>query len=524
MPPATPIDTDLYCLTVGNGLKWRLRPVGDEATDVVLRLATVMTLSRCSQGHEILVRVQEGVRQLPVLPWDPAPGICILSPDENDATKILQMIGCATTLAVHLLPHGGLLIHGALVEKDGYGVILAGPGTVGKSTACRRIPPPWNALSDDATLVINDGHGRYLAYPWPTWSRFFDNGPGGTWDVGKAVPLKALFFLHQSPEDRTEPVNMTQSTAWVVESTHQVMWSQMRSRPELSDVKGIYALEIRAAEQLVRSIPIHLLHISLTGKFWEEIERALPGMTSGHLREDQEIPENETVLHSEPASSRIFGPWHIPILYTGPSMNPTLTAPDLLDVVPYEERKPAVGDIICFTRPGDEKNIVHRIIRITGSGIQTQGDNNFSADSDFLKTDHIIGRVIGATRGKHQRKIAGGTLGRFTHLRMLIRKSALNKIWRLLHLAKPALVITRASSHLLPGNWKPRIVIFSSRNTRILRLFFGASIAGEFNTTQGIWTIRFPFRFLVNETTLPTVERPERMHLQNIAPKPPNLL
>ena len=138
------------------------------------------------------------------------------------------------------------------------------------------------------------------------------------------------------------------------------------------------------------------------------------------------------------------------------------------------------------------------------------------------RNPRIIGRVIGATREKHHRKIAYGTLGRFTRWRMRIRKSVLDKILKIIRLAKPALVLTRAISHLLPGRWKPRIVIFSSRNTRIMRLFFGASVAGEFNTIRGTWTIRFPFRLLVNETALPIIERPEPAHPQDIAPKPIN--
>jgi hypothetical protein len=162
-------------------------------------------------------------------------------------------------------------------------------------------------------------------------------------------------------------------------------------------------------------------------------------------------------------------------------------------------------------------NVIHRIIRITGSGIRTQGDNNPSADPALIQEDRIIGRVIGTTRGKHYQKIAYGTFGRFTRWRMRIRKSALDKIVKIIRLAKPSLGLTRTISHLLPGQWKPRIVLFSSPNARIMRLFLGASVTGEFNTIRGKWTIRFPFRLLVNETALPTVERPEPVHPQDSA-------
>jgi SynChlorMet cassette protein ScmC len=58
---------------------------------------------------------------------------------------------------------GGLLIHGALAEWNGKGVILAGKSGVGKSTASARLTPAWRSLSDDATLIVPDGPMRYKA-------------------------------------------------------------------------------------------------------------------------------------------------------------------------------------------------------------------------------------------------------------------------------------------------------------------------------------------------------------------------
>ena len=43
---------------------------------------------------------------------------------------------------------GGLPLHAGLVEKDGKGILLAAPSDTGKSTCCRRLPPPWKALCD----------------------------------------------------------------------------------------------------------------------------------------------------------------------------------------------------------------------------------------------------------------------------------------------------------------------------------------------------------------------------------------
>ena len=85
--------------------------------------------------------------------------------------------------------NGGLLVHGALAEWNGIGVILAGPGGVGKTTASKRLPRPWRSLSDDNTLIVKSPDGTYWAHPWPTWSRYRQGDMSGSWDVQAAVKL-----------------------------------------------------------------------------------------------------------------------------------------------------------------------------------------------------------------------------------------------------------------------------------------------------------------------------------------------
>jgi SynChlorMet cassette protein ScmC len=518
-------DPSAPCIGIrfANGQQWRFRPTDTGSAEAIRRMADVMRLSPASTGTELFVTVRwpRGDEWRARVPGQNPP-ICILPPRTNDAMQIIQMTDLATMIASETLPCGGLLIHGALVERDGSSVILAASGGTGKTTASNRIPLPWRPLSDDATLVVRDGHGNYFAHPWPTWSRFFDNGPGGSWEVERGVPLAAVFFLSQSQNDHAEPLNAGEAAACLLESVHQVMGAPERRGCTRSE--SLCGMELAAVSALVKAIPVYLLHISLTGRFWAEIDTVLAqrkGSVCADIGERTSSPP--PAFHRgefpDPAIT-MFGAGHIPIVYSGPSMNPVLGAPDLLDVVPYQGKQPAVGDIICFTLPGDEKNVVHRIIRISGSGIQTQGDNNPSADPDLIQEGQIKGLIIGAIRGNHYQKIAHGTLGRFTRFRMRIRRFAFTLLFRIFRLAKPVLVLTPAITHILPGRWKPRIVLFSSRNNRIMRLFFGASVAGEFNAKRGTWTIWFPFRLLVNETALPSIERPEPGHLQNNALKP----
>lgn len=197
-------------------------------------------------------------------------------PESGDdrALRPLQLITVASAIVLQAERRGGLLLHGALAQRHGQGVLLAGPGMAGKSTASRRLPPPWRSLSDDATLVVRDPASRYWAHPWPTWSRFTFGGPGGSWDVERAVPLRALFFLTQEEQDRAEPVGAGQGTALLVEVAEQVMVIAQRD----VDAVELCALRVRRFDNicdLASVVPCFELHISSTGPFWEEIERVL---------------------------------------------------------------------------------------------------------------------------------------------------------------------------------------------------------------------------------------------------------
>jgi SynChlorMet cassette protein ScmC len=76
---------------------------------------------------------------------------------------------------MQVIDTGALPLHAGLVEREGRGALLAGPSGIGKSTCCAKIPAPWNAHSDDETIVLRDSIGRFVAHPFPTWSDNFHN-------------------------------------------------------------------------------------------------------------------------------------------------------------------------------------------------------------------------------------------------------------------------------------------------------------------------------------------------------------
>jgi SynChlorMet cassette protein ScmC len=269
-PPASCIS-----IRLANGQQWRFRPTDTGSEDVIRHLANVMKLSSSSSGKELFVTVREESKEERTLLPGQDPLVCFLSPATNKAMQTIQMATLAKVIARETLPDGGLLIHGALAERDGCGIILAAPGGMGKTTASNRIPPPWHSLSDDATLVVRDSARNYVAHPWPTWIRFFHNGPGGSWDVERGVPLAAIFFLVRSTEDYAEPLNRGESVAFLMESNHQMMGAMARKGCTQEESASICRMELAAVSALVGDVPVYLLHISLTGRFWEAINHVL---------------------------------------------------------------------------------------------------------------------------------------------------------------------------------------------------------------------------------------------------------
>jgi len=200
--------------------------------------------------------------------------VCVLSPAEDGDMLATQLMRLSLVIGRHAQTRGGLLLHGGLAERDGCGVILAGPGGIGKTTASQRLPPPWRALCDDTTLVVRDEQGTYWAHPWPTWSDFMFGGPGGTWDVQHAVPLRGIFFLVQAHEDQVEPLGVGEAVCLLVESAEQASRPMSRGMEE-NEVRALRLHRFDNVSALAQTVPCYLLRLTLTGGFWHEIERAI---------------------------------------------------------------------------------------------------------------------------------------------------------------------------------------------------------------------------------------------------------
>ena len=262
-----------FGLTFADGVRWTIRALDAEAVATVRDLGKVFRLGP-TLGRGRLCSVS-GQKQARGGRWADGRGLaCRLGPARSWPGEVLRMDRVVTAIAERSLTRGGLLLHGALAVRDGAGFVLAGPSGIGKSTASRRLPAPWESLSDDCVFVARDPDGRYWAHPWPTWSRLRDNGLVASWPVEQAVPLKALLFLRQSASDRAEPVATTPAAALVIESAH-LLARLVMFRPNTGGSRAVCTRYLRAARALTAAVPAFNLNVSPAGRFWEEIERAV---------------------------------------------------------------------------------------------------------------------------------------------------------------------------------------------------------------------------------------------------------
>lgn len=274
-------------LTFANSISWNIAAGDANSANLAETLAKIMQFtpgSRRAGQRLLLIKNGQSAEKKPDFLHSAIridahadldePTVCQLPTAKNNDDLALQLMQLSLIFCNQVETQGGLLIHGGLAEKNGVGIILAGPGEVGKTTASKRLPPPWTSLSDDSTLIVRDKNGLYHAHPWPTWSTFMFGGKGGSWDVQHSVPLKAIFLLHQNEKDHIEPIGKGQAVCMLNETSEQIWWmlangfdDQKRQLLNLQRFNNIC--------QLTKTIPGYILHISKNGSFWQEIDRVL---------------------------------------------------------------------------------------------------------------------------------------------------------------------------------------------------------------------------------------------------------
>jgi hypothetical protein len=499
-------------LALADGQRWVIRALDDEAATTVVELGRVMRLGPGKDGREMRVAVGSRTGPADLSVSTKAPVECWLTPSPGGYSSANRMERVASAIALQSLAHHGLLLHAALAVLDGSGFILAGVSGAGKSTASRRLPVPWRSLSDDATLVVRGRAGQYWAHPWPTWSRLRDGGSTESWPVEHAVPLRAMFLLSKADSDRLESVAATTAAAVVLESAVNLCQTVVY----LADTgrsSTLCRLRTPAAMALARAVQAYSLQVTLKGQFWKGIEHVLPKQELGQQ------PSAGRPVSVESRATRLPGPMNahqeseavvphsrgdglLRFVYTGTSMNPTLLEPDVIEVKPYGDWQPQLGDVVCFRSPARDVMVVHRVVRVEPAGVRTKGDNCPQVDLWVLRPEGIIGRVVAAQRGARRRDIKGGKQGLWVAALARLRRVTRSRIGQILRGLGQLAVELGPFDFALPPGLRPKLVRFEARHRINFKLLMGGLVVGRYDYLSLRWKIRRPFRLFVSESSL----------------------
>lgn len=198
------------------------------------------------------------------------------------------------------------------------------------------------------------------------------------------------------------------------------------------------------------------------------------------------------------------------IIYKGPSMNPTFKDADILEIIPYDERKIRCGDVITFMPLNGKFSITHRIISISEKGIRTLGDNNSNIDEGYIQPKNIRGRVVKARRNYKKLHVYNGMMGRIYAI--IIRSIRLIKI-RLRPVRMPVrfiyLLLCRSGlfRKCIPSETEFKIFSFSRPKGIELQLYWGRRIIGRLIPGSSHWHIKVPFKLFIDVASLPKYEK-----------------
>jgi signal peptidase I len=199
------------------------------------------------------------------------------------------------------------------------------------------------------------------------------------------------------------------------------------------------------------------------------------------------------------------------IFYTGASMFPTLRTGDVLYVRPLNRQAIRCGDVAVFVPDADSPLVVHRIVSRTEAGFVSMGDNNESPDSQLLRKRDVIGRVfLAENRGKF-RRIHGGVVGRLAGFLRRLRSATERTLSDSFRPVYRFLTRSRVLHEFGRVMLQTKVVSFNRQSgDRELKLMWNGRMIGRLSGT-GPWIIKRPFRLLVDEKTLPTLNEPERV-------------
>lgn len=184
-------------------------------------------------------------------------------------------------------------------------------------------------------------------------------------------------------------------------------------------------------------------------------------------------------------------------------MNPTFKAGDGLCVLPYDERKIGVGDVVVFLSPENNRRVVHRVVSISSLGVQTRGDNNRLLDPFVLQPQHILGKVVSIQRGKKRTRILNGVAGRIYHEILKCKRSSFRFFVFVFYPLYSYLCRTKLLTKVIPVHFNYKILRFRRYDKTEYQLLWRNRLIGRRPSPASTWNINHFFRLWINEGHLP---------------------
>ena len=141
-----------------------------------------------------------------------------------------------------ILPFGGLMLHCALIEYEGRGIVFTAPSQTGKSTQASL----WEKHRGARTLngdraVLRATEDGIFAYGSP--------GAGASdRDIDRRVPLRAVIMLEQAKENRIRTLSHAEGLGLFVQQSSLPLWE-----PEL------FEAGMRTLEKIITGVPMGML-------------------------------------------------------------------------------------------------------------------------------------------------------------------------------------------------------------------------------------------------------------------------
>ena len=106
----------------------------------------------------------------------------------------------------------------------------------------------------------------------------YNEGAGGAWNIQQHFALSAMFFLGQAQADEIATVEEPEAAIGILRLARQMyVYHRYRSNLSAEETREQGRMLFDNACDIAKSVPAFFLRASLTGRFWEAMEKALTG-------------------------------------------------------------------------------------------------------------------------------------------------------------------------------------------------------------------------------------------------------